>query len=329
MDNNQEGLTGLPLLKKEKVVRFLTHMVAPAVVAVTAVNFFMPSINKALRLLVDGAWSAAELGIAASVAFAVIFGAVTMWPVYRRFMESLANKATWKLFEWDPITPMELWIEKEVVPDNNAINLAYTNLDGVVSSNEHRIGELRTKSQGAQTRFNVAVSKYGKDSHQANMASIDVGTPNQTADEIERSNVPLRAFRDMIQQVCEASEFTLHQAQAQVEGAKVQWAATQEGERASNAAFRVLRGKSQRSIDAQKAMELVRNRYGSQFGRVRALRKLADSMFNEIDLQKGVFQQEALANFQRETQLLTGKQLPLVEVVPQITTDASKVSLYR
>ena len=306
MSDNQLQAADLPVLPKEKMMRALTHFVLPGVVGVTAVNFFMPSINKALGLLVNGVWSLTELGLAAICATVLVTFAIAMWSPYKRFVESCANKATWAIFEWDPITPMELWI-KEVRADGVAIEQSYQDTDGVIASNQEKVDELRRQSAQAQKLFAAAVKQYGEDSHQARLAAIDVGTPRETADQIEKSNLPLIGLRDVLLEVCQASEFSLHEAEAQVAGARTQWEVAQVNERASNAATRVLRGHSQRSQDAQKAMELVRNRFASSFGRVRAIRKLAERKINGVKLQEGVYLQDALEDLRGQAALLTGK----------------------
>lgn len=330
LNQGQSPMGDLPVLTKEKVMRVLTHLVGPAAIAVVAVNFFMPSINKALGLLVNGVWSLTELGIAAICVTAVVTGAIAFWPVYKRLIESLANKATWAIFEWDPITPMELWI-KEFVRDGEILANTLMNVDGVVSSNEHRAQKLRDEADRAQGRFNAAVKKFGENSHEANLASVDVGAPREAADQIERDTEQLRVLRDVLTEVTQASEFVCKQAEAQVAAVKVQWAAAQETEKATNAAFRILRGRSQRSLDAQRSMEIVRNRFASQFGRVRTLRKLAEKQIIGVDLEKGVFHAQALLEFKNQTALLTGKTVqPDVIDVPaiEIKTPVHIGSLY-
>jgi hypothetical protein len=302
--NNQPG--DFPVVTKEKVMRVLTHLVGPAIIGVTAINFFMPSVNKALGLLVNGVWSLTELGIAAICATAIITAALAFWPVYKRGVESLARKATWAIFEWDPITPMVLWID-EIERDGQSLETALANVDGVVSKNEERIVAALDESTVAQQRFNVAVKKFGADSHQAQMASIDVGTPKQTAETIAKMNEPLKVLRDCLTEVAQASEFTLGQAKAQVKQAQIQWEAALETEKANDAGFRIMRGRSERSKNADLAMGMIRDRYASQFGRMRTLRKLSEGLLNRVNLEQGVFHEGALLEFKKQTALLTGK----------------------
>jgi hypothetical protein len=313
-DLNQSG--DFPVLNKEKVMRVLTHLVGPIALGIVAVNFFMPSINKALSLLVDGVWSLTQLGIATAVATAVVTFGIAFWPVYKRFVESCARRTTWAIFEWDPITPMVLWID-EIENDGQSLEKALSNVDGVVSRNEGRINDAITESGKAQKRFNVAVQQFGGDSHQAKMASIDVGTPKETAESIARMNAPLKVLRDCLTEVAQASEFTLGQAKSQVKQAQIEWEAAQETEKANDAGFRILRGRSERSKNAEISMGIIRDRYASQFGRMRTLRKLSEGLLSRVNLEQGVFHEDALIEFKKQTALLTGK--PVLGEVIDVT----------
>ncbi len=306
MNETNDKMEGMPLLTKEKVMQALTKYGVPLAITVVIANLFMPSINRALDLMVNGVWSFLELGIGAICVVVVTFAAMMAWPVYKRLTESLARKATWAIFEWDPITPMMLWID-EIERDGKTLETALSNVDGVVSRNEERIGAALDESAEAQKRFNVAVKQYGPNSHQAQMASIDVGSPKQTAEAIEKMNAPLKVLRDCLTEVAQASEFTLGQAKAQVKQAQNTWEAALETERANDAGFRILRGRSERSKNADIAMGMIRDRYASQFGRMRTLRKLSETLLNRVNLEKGVFREEALLEFRTQTALLTGK----------------------
>ena len=95
MSDTGNQMEGLPVLTKEKVVRGLTKYGIPIAITVVLANLFMPSINRALDLMVNGVWSLMELSIGAICVVVVLYAAMMAWPVYKRLTESLARKATW------------------------------------------------------------------------------------------------------------------------------------------------------------------------------------------------------------------------------------------
>src|SRR5438552_13894705 len=98
---------GLPVATKEKVTRWAFY-IGTGALAVAAINTFMPSINKALSLMGNGVWNLTELALAGAVAAGPVLAVIIFWPLYKRVIESLANKPPWALFEYDPITPVTL-----------------------------------------------------------------------------------------------------------------------------------------------------------------------------------------------------------------------------
>ncbi len=296
------SIAGLPVPPKEKVMRWLSHG-AVAALGVAGIITFMPYVNKALMLMINGVWGLAELALAAGVTFATIVALVSFAPVYKRFMESCANKATWAVFEWDPITPLVLWL-KEVRRDRQQVETEYQNVEGTIVQNQLMIKENREAAETGEKLFKTAVKQYGEDSVQARMAAIEPGRRRQTAENIEKGLEPLNVVHEILKRVVEATQFTERSAELEIDALRQEFKASQSIQRATDSAERALRGRSERKQHAMMAAGIIHNKYATQFGRLRGLEKLSKELINSIDLQKGTYHREALERLERESKFI-------------------------
>src|SRR5271167_4880031 len=130
-------IAGLPVPTKEKAARWVAHA-GLAALGVAAIVTFMPYVNKALDLVVNGVFSLLQLGLMAAGACFAAFLLISIWPAYKHLVESFANKATWAIFEYDPITPMQLWL-KEVGRERDELESQYREVGAVIAQNEQTV----------------------------------------------------------------------------------------------------------------------------------------------------------------------------------------------
>jgi hypothetical protein len=302
MESN--SVAGLPVPTKEQAARWFSHA-GVAAIGVAAILFFMPYINQALNLLINGAVSVVELGmIAAGTCFGA-FALINLWPAYKRLVESFANKATWAIFEWDPITPMQLWL-KEVNADKEELESQYAQVGGVISQNEQVIADDERKALKADKLFAQAVQQYGADSQEAKLMSLEPGTLRETASRIKANTQPLYIVRDTLKEVVDATAYMQRKAELDVEALQQEWTAAQSVDRATNAATRVLRSRSDRKANAMSSMKIIHDKYAGSLGRLQSLRELSKDVITSVDMDKGTYHQEALDRLRNESRMITG-----------------------
>lgn len=311
---------GLPIPAKEKVARWAFWGGVVAVVT-TAVNVFMPFINKGLTLLLNGMFTFAQLGmLGAAICFGG-FALIQFWPVFKRFIESCANRATWALFEYDPITPMVLWLA-EVRKDRQTVEKEYMNVDGVISNSERMIADALNKAKKGDALFATAVSEKGSDSSEARLAALEPSRQRQTAENIQQKLEGLKIAREILSQVVDATVYTERAAEVDVDGLRQEWETSKTIESATDSAYRAIVGRSERKQNAQMSMKIIRDKYATQFGRLRGLQRLSRELISGIDLEKGTFHREALDRLRAESQLITGN---VVQIQQPALLEAQKI----
>lgn len=310
MNDTTESITiaGLPIPPKEKMARWAAHGGIIAL-GVAGIITFMPFINKALMLLLNGMLTLTQLGLVAAGACFGAFAIMTAWPLYKRFMESLANKAVWALFEYDPITPMMLWL-REVRRDRDELETEYRNVEGVISQNEQTVRDNLQAAEVADKKFGQAVKKFGQDSSEAQLMALEPGTLRETAERIRANTEPLYVVRDTLKEIVDATAFTERKAELDVSSFQQEFAAAQNVERATNAANRVLRSRSERKQNAILAMKIIHDKYAGSFGRLQGLRRLSREVIMSVDMAKGTYHQEALERLKAESRFITGARQP-------------------
>src|SRR5579859_637564 len=320
MDSSSNTIAGLPVPSKEKATRWVAHA-GLAALGVAAILFFMPYINQALNLLVNGAVSIAELGaIAAGVCFGS-FALISIWPAYKRLIESFANKATWAIFEWDPITPMQLWL-KEVNGDKEELESQYSQVGAVISQNEQVVSDDERKALKADKLFAQAVAQYGADNQEAKLMSLEPGTLRETAARIKSSTQPLYVVRDTLKEVVDATAYMQRKAELDVEALQQEWTAAQSVDRATSAATRVLRSRSDRKQNAMSSMKIIHDKYAGSLGRLQSLRALSKDVITSVDMDKGTYHQEALDRLRNESRMITGGKAPVTVTATVVPTAA-------
>lgn len=323
-------IDGLPLHPKEKVARWLLNGTIFGV-GIAAIIGFMPFVIKATTLLINGVLSFLELGLVFAGTCAATFAIMKAIPLYKTMVESWANKLTWALNEYDPITPMEMWLA-EMHRDAESVKSEYLNIDGVVANTEQMVNDNLTGAARGDKKFDVAVRQFGPDSQEAKMASIGPGRLRQTAENIKERLEPLQTLRQILREVVNVTEYTEAAAKADVEGMKQEFGVERITKSATDSAERVLLGRSQRKQAALRSMGIIHSKYAEQFGRLRGLRELSSKLLLDVDLEKGGFHQDALdrlAQIKAQSALITGGivQPKLLEAVK--AGDAPGVSFYR
>lgn len=301
---SEKVLAELPIPAKEKVARW-TFYGGIAAVGVVAVNVFMPFINKALALLLNGMFTVVQLGLIAAATCFGAFAIMTLWPVFKKVVESVANKATWALFEYDPITPMQLWL-KEVRRDGDQLEEEYQNVHAVISQNEQTVQDNLKAAETGDKKFATAVKQFGHDSPEAKMMSLEPGTLRETAERIRASTKTLYLVRDTLKEVVDATAFMEKKAELDVAAFQQEFAAAQSIESATNSATRVLRGRSERKQNALMAQKIIHDKYAGSFGRLRSLRELSQELITSVSMSKGMHYQEALERLRSESKFITG-----------------------
>lgn len=325
MNQNPEAIEGLPVSTKEKAVRYAGYA-ATLASAIAIINVFMPFINKALTLLVNGMFSVIQLGL---MGVGILLGSVffmQMWPVYKKLVESLANKATWALFEYDPITPMELWL-KEVRRDRQTVEGEYMNVEGVIANSQQKIADNLKKAEHGDKLFATAVRSYGENSTEAKLQALEPSRLRQTAENIQQKLEGLQLAREILKQVVEATVFTERAAEVDVEGLKEEWETSKNIERASDSAYRAVAGRSERKQNAMMSMKIIHDKYANSFGRLQGLHRLSRELITSIDMEKGTFHQEALDRLKAESQFITGVKAPQMLEAKQVS-QVGPVSFY-
>ena len=293
-------ISGLPIPSQEKVARWLTNGAVIAL-GVAGVNYVMPYINKALGLLVSGVWSVFELGIATAVTFAAVFAIIHLVPVYRRCVEMLANKLTWAIIEYDPITPYKLWLD-EMRGDLAVLYSEHQKVSGIIGQNASMIESKLSAAKEGDKRFAYAVGKYGPDSKQAREASIGPSMLRDAAERIRDLTEPLSTTQSILGEVMEALDLEVKKAAMELDNLRSEFAAAEGVKEANEAAGRALHGRSDRKRDAIFAADSIHRRLAVQFGRVRGLRQISSELLSSVDLDRGTYHQEALARLREASQ---------------------------
>lgn len=309
MEASSNSIAGLPIPSQEKVARVATHIGLGAL-GIAGILVFMPYINQALNLVLSGVISGAEIAVITGLTFVGIFAAIRLWPVYKMLVESFANKATWAVLEYDPITPIRLWLQ-EVNKDKEELESQYREVGGVISQNEQVVASDLAKAQTADKRFAEAVREHGDDSNEAKLMSLEPGTLRETAERIKANTQPLYVVRDTLKEVVDATAYTQRKAELDVEAVQQEYAAAQAVGRATDAANRVLRSRSDRKQKAMDSMKIIHDRYAANFGRLQSLRQLSQEVITSVDMDKGTYHQEALERLRNESRMITGRTAPV------------------
>lgn len=302
--NMNDFFDQLPTPPREKVVRWAFYAGA-GLIALGVGLKLMPPVNNLLDMVLHGAWTLAQIGFVSGV---IAVGAVaffSLWPAYQRYMESLARRTTIAIFGDDPITPLHMWLE-EVNRDCDTIEHATQDIGGVIAENAKTYDDNMAELTKHDAQFRVAVKKFGEDSHQARMASMEAGGFKDRAENAQRINGPLIELHDMLAEIAETTRQGQHQAEIDIGTAEQEWRAALKADAAMGAANRVLNKRSQRYVNATMAFDIIRQKYAGNFGRLRSLRRLSEGAINAGVLNQGVKQEEAIQRLRAETQKLIG-----------------------
>ncbi|MEJ0053991.1 MAG: hypothetical protein WDN10_04725 [bacterium] len=302
--NMNDFFDQLPTPPREKAIRWGFYA-GVSLLALGVGLKIMPPVNNLLDMMLHGAWTLGEIGlVGASIAVGTV-AFTSLWPSYRRFMESVARRTTVAIYGDDPITPLHMWLA-EVSSDCEQIEAAQSEVSGIIEENKKAASDNLTLLAQSDARFAFAVRKHGEESDQARNASAESGGYKDRAENADRINVPLIELYELLDEIAKANRHVEHEAKIAIETAEQEWRAALKAEIAMGAATRTLNKRSERYVNATLAFGIIRQKYAGNFGKLRSLRRLSEQAINSAALEGGVKLQESLARLRAESKSLLG-----------------------
>lgn len=296
----------LPTPPKEKWMRGLWYA-GTAIVAVTAVNVFMPYVNNALSLGLEGAVTAVKLGAVMAAGAIGVTAWYYTWPAYKRLMESLGRKATIWVFGQDPITPLHMWLN-EVRTDCERIEQSAHELGGIIAENGKAISDNEALRVKADKRFRAALREFGEGSHEARTASTEAASYQTRIENYYRINAPMKELYELMVEIAKAMRVAEREAELNIETAEQEWRAALKAEKAMGAASRAMNNRSERYVNATIAFDIIRQKYAGSFGQLKSLRHMSDEIITKVRLGQAVNEEDALERLREQSRKLLAHQ---------------------
>ena len=312
----------LPTPPREKVARGVWYA-GVSVAGLAAFLTVMPYVNHALSLGLDGATLVVKLGAVAALGAVGVYTAMSFWTPFKRKVESMARNTTIAIFGEDPITPLHMWLG-EVRQDCEQIEQSAHDIGGIIAENEKTIEDNEEARRQSDKRFSAAVKLHGENSAQARTASVEAGGYNDRANNARRINGPLKELYGMLIEIAEATRLGEREAEMAIGTAEQEWRAALKAEKAMGNAQRSLNKRSERSVNAMVAFDIIRQKYAGSFGQLRSLRHLTNETISKVELSGGVHHEEALERLREQGQKLLGYQ-PAVSAHDFSPTNGSAV----
>jgi hypothetical protein len=161
------------------------------------------------------------------------------------------------------------------------------------------------------------------------MMSLEAGTKRETADRIEANTAPLREVVSILKEVCEAAVFNEKKAQLDAAASIQDYKASKIIQHGTEAANRALGSRSQKNADAMMATQIIHEKYAGSIGRLQSFRELARSAMTSIQMDRGVYHQEALERLRAESRLITGSSAKPVVLDAVPAGQVGEVSFYK
>jgi hypothetical protein len=291
---------GLPVPGKEKLMRWIVGA-GIGLTAVLAVNLFMPFVNTALGLLLTALQSLTGIAITGIVLALIVYLAMALAPAVKLGIRAFAHKLTWIVFEFNPIAPLEDWLD-EVRREGASFEDQLQVIGGVTSSIEAQVGQLREKAGMADKLGKQALTK--KNASAAETQAYAAGTYLESARRLEGMLGNLRPLANELGKIYDAYKSEEGKLKIDIEVKKNEWEVYQASNSALNSATNLLSRRSRRKKFYEDASTFITKRYASQFGRLQALKTLSREVIDSVDLERGVYSQDAMERWKKESAVL-------------------------
>ena len=286
------------MVPKEEIITRWAIRGALAATAVIGINTFGPSINGALTLLHDATATTMKTGLLLIGGFAIY----KFLPTFNLLLNSLARKATWRVIEFDPISPLENY-QIEIKKEGQKFADQIRQLSGTVSQIETNRDDLVRQADEAQTQYEAGM-RQGKDPAQLRSFSTRAGTLRKSADTISNVSSRISPVLELLRKMYDVYKFQENELADKIVGKKAEWSAFKAADAGMNSARKLLSGSSKQLQFYEDASTLITNEFGSVFGQLNELQLASQEVIDSIDIQKGVYDMEAFDRWQAKAKPL-------------------------
>jgi TolA-binding protein len=283
--------------KQEIVTRWVIRG-ALAVGAVVAINAFGPSVNGALTLLHDATETTLKTGLLVVAGFAIY----KFLPAFNLLLNSLARKATWRVIEFDPISPLENY-QIEIKQEGQKFADQIRQLSGTVSQINTNRDDLMKQSDDAQAQYDAGM-RLGKDPSSLRSFATRAGTLRASAQNISTVSARIAPVLDLLRKMYDVYKFQENELDDKIIGKKAEWSAFKAADASMNSARKLLSGSSKQLQFYEDASSLITKEFGSVFGQLNDLQLASQEVIDSIDIQKGVYDMEAFNRWQAKAKPL-------------------------
>lgn len=283
--------------KQEIVTRWLIRG-ALVVGAVIGINTFGPSVNGALTLLHDATETTLKTGLLVVAGFAVY----KFLPTLNLLLNSLARKATWRVIEFDPISPLENY-QIEIKKEGQKFADQIRQLSGTVSSIETNRDDLMKQADDAQAQYDAGM-RLGKDPSSLRSFATRAGTLRNSAENISNVSARIAPVLDLLRKMYAVYKFQENELADKIVGKKAEWSAFKAADASMNSARKLLSGNSKQLQFYEDASSLIAKEFGSVFGQLNDLQLASQEVIDSIDIQKGVYDMQAFERWQAKAKPL-------------------------
>jgi hypothetical protein len=283
--------------KQEVVTRWLIKgaLVAGAVIGI---NTFGPSVNGALTLLHDATATTMKTGLLLIGGFAIY----KFLPTFNLLLNSLARKATWRVIEFDPISPLENY-QIEIKKEGQKFADQIRQLSGTVSQIETNRDDLIKQADAAQEQYDAGM-RLGKDPSSLRSFATRAGTLRGSAENISNVSDRIKPVLDLLRKMYEVYKFQENELADKIVGKKAEWSAFKAADAGMNSARKLLSGSSKQLQFYEDASSLIAKEFGSVFGQLNDLQIASQEVIDSIDIQKGVYDMQAFDRWQAKAKPL-------------------------
>jgi hypothetical protein len=278
----------------EKVTKWLLYG-ATALVVTAGINIFGPSVNGALALVqqaTSSLFSTALLGVGTAV---VVGGAFAIAPAVDLGFKSLSRHLTWSMIQFDPVTPLYTLL-KEVQKNLNQFEEQRSSLAAVMQSIASRAEKANSAAKENQDKFNAGMSQ-GKAREELSQFSIRAGSSRKTVENLNAIHQKLNVMMSLFERLSKGFKFQRDNLEAEIESQKATWEAKVAADEALSAGKKLLGGTKAREF-YDLASRHIEDSYAETLGRFGVLKDLSTELLSSVDIQTGVYDQEAFARWE-------------------------------
>lgn len=246
--------------------------------------------------------------------------------LFMQSYSSLMNKLSWELLNVDPLSPL-YDKQRETREKKTTFDEAVARIHGVMGHWQNKEAQYRDEASKAERQAKAAEKLMATDPAKEpafRKLAYEAGRKGEQADRYAKRRAGLAPVAANLVRVQGALDVLISNLDTDISIARDEWEAAQTMSSAERAARGVLT--TSREELAQNAMALIQQRYGEAFGRLDHLSDLTKPMLDSIDLEQATYQEDLLAKWQTESQLLLEgpKQAPM-QVLAAPVTDYDKL----